>query len=235
MANKTLLFLFLVVLISVGTCHKAGKSSAGNKRVCKYKQKQISKCDDSGMRTITLTSKKGKRSGQRCPNKVITKQCSDAQILAQMKKEDRKLGCKYSKGVWGVCNVTSNRRQLTQALLNRDKLEEGCRPQRVIVKPCKIACRYIHGEWSECDGEINKRSRQLTLIEGSPADCPKTDVKTKKCTSAKGKEKCFYSKWSNVGECLDGRVTRTRKVLAGGDRCNKNVSQSKKCINNTIA
>ncbi|XP_033101811.1 uncharacterized protein LOC117104956 [Anneissia japonica] len=228
--NKTLILaVLLILLISLATAHKKGRKS---RKACKYKVGEWSECDESGMQQRTLTHRRG--SAKQCPDKVIKKECREVS-WAQMKRKEKKLGCEYSKGSWGLCNNTSNLRARVETLIDQTLTEKGCRSERVLEKPCKFACRYTHGEWSNCNKTTNQRTRELALIEGSPTDCAQSEIKTRKCLNVKGREKCFFGTWSTYSECVNGEVTRTREVLAGGRRCRKRASQSKKCTVATAA
>lgn len=93
--------------------------------------------------------------------------------------------CKYEKGEWSTCEISTNTRMRTDTL--KLQSDASCQPTRTISKKCKKICKYNNqSSWSECDPTTGKKSKVLLLKSGDPQACEPNKKITKSCQKSSG-------------------------------------------------
>ncbi|XP_044732123.1 uncharacterized protein LOC123294994 isoform X6 [Chrysoperla carnea] len=108
----------------------------------------------------------------------------DHEILIRSERGTKnREACKYTKGAWSECDLSTNMRSRTLTLKKGDP--QLCDKSKTIQKKCKKACRYERGSWSECNGQ-SEITRIDKLKPNSDSSCEQSRQITKKCKTKKG-------------------------------------------------
>lgn len=202
------------------TCERTKTESKKCKAAgeCKYQRSSWSECDSAtNQRTRTLSLKRGDATTCEA-TRTETKPCKAANA-----KSTR---CRYQRGQWSECDATTNTRTRMNALKRGGS---NCEAKKTETRKCKKACRYHKGEWSECNAS-GMRQRLDNLKDGSDTSCETTRTVDRKCASSRPqRRRCQFESWGPYSQCSNGVRTRMRKVISGGEECQRRAVKTKPC------
>ncbi|XP_014680846.1 PREDICTED: uncharacterized protein LOC106820788 [Priapulus caudatus] len=194
---------------------------------CRYSSGEWSECDlPTNMRTKTLTLKRG----DNCePTKTIEKKCKRDKAARKHDKPEKACKHAYDKGEWSACDPATGVKTRVDTV--SDEYEYRCPALKEKSKVCDKdkgqRCEYTGGEWSECTVD---QTRTLVMTKSAgPETCAPTKMKIKNCLDKQGLERCLFDQWGEWSECVEGRQTRSRNIVAGGDRCGHKTSKQRPC------
>ncbi|XP_078662944.1 uncharacterized protein LOC144906487 isoform X2 [Branchiostoma floridae x Branchiostoma belcheri] len=173
---------------------------------CRYRVGEPWECDaDTNMETRTLQLKRAIKGVTCDPEVTETRPCKGA--------------CKYSKKEVTDCDEESNTFTITKQLRVGDPAI--CKEQIMKTKRCKNGDEEGKGarkaEKKAARKAARKEKKARKQAENGEAATPKGP--------------CQYGSWSEFGECVDNKQTRTRPIMSGAEKrkCQQRATQVRNC------
>ncbi|XP_035663200.1 pleiotrophin-A-like [Branchiostoma floridae] len=183
---------------------------------CRYRRAPWEECDaDTNMESRTLELKRAVK-GATCESEVVqTRVCKGA--------------CKYQKKEATDCNEESNTFTVTKQLKEGDPTL--CQQEIVKTKRCKDK---MVGDGEAVTGKAAKKAaKKAARKEARKAARKEKRAKKPEINgeAATPKGPCQYGAWSEFGECVDNKQTRTRPIMSGAEkrRCQQRATQVRNC------